>query len=401
MNYEIHHSGYPIALKGYTYASWIIDKEDHASTSGWIFTVDGDNITRGSKKQTFIACSTITVEFIALASGCKEGECTTWKKTFLVLNCILLILGNCCGPLIIRLYFIKGGKRIWLSSCIQTAGFPLTLIPLFVSYVHRRRWSATNFTAATSTNKLVLMKPWIFAASTIIGILTGLSNYLYGHGICLLPVSTSSLIVATQLAFTAGFAYLLVKHKFTAFSINAIVLLTAGAEVLALHTSGDRPEGVSKKEYALGAKQAVTYTTVLEIQLVMCFFATAFCTVGMIINKDFQAISREAKQYELGETKYYLVLVGAVILLQGFFVGIVGVIFYGSSLLSGVLVTVSLPITELLAVLLFDEKFQSEKGVALFLSLWGFVSYFFGERKQSKKNIHQTQETEIARVGDP
>ncbi|KAL2515299.1 Purine permease 1 [Forsythia ovata] len=244
---------------------------------------------------------------------------TTWKKTFLVLNCILLTLSNCGAPLIIRLYFIKGGKRIWLSSFIQTA---------------------------------------------------------------------------------------------------------AGAAVLALHTSGDRPEGVSKKEYALGfiftlfaaalagfnmplleftylkAKQTVTYTMVLEIQLVACFFASSFCTVGMIINKDFQAISREARQYELGETKYYLVLVGAVILAQGFYVGIVAVIFYGSSLLSGIIVTVSLPIIELLAVLFFDEKFQSEKGVALFPSLWGFVSYFFGERKQSKKNIHQTQETEIVRAGD-
>ncbi|KAL2492606.1 Purine permease 3 [Abeliophyllum distichum] len=334
---------------------------------------------------------------------------TTWRKSFLVLNCILLTLGNCSGPLLIRLYFIKGGKRIWLSSCVQTAGFPITLIPLFVSYLHRRRKSATNFTAATSTTKLILMKPWVFAASTIIGIQTGLSNYFYGHGVSCLPVSTSSLIVATQLAFTAGFAYLLVKQKFTAFSINAIVLLTAGTAILALHTSGDRPEGISKKDYALGfvftlagavlagfmmpfleftylkARQAVTYNMVLEIQLVMCFFATAFCTIGMIINKDFQAISREARQYKLGETKYYLVLVGAVILLQGFYVGIVGVIFYGSSLLSGVLVTVLLPITELLAVLLFDEKFQSEKGVALFLSVWGFVSYFFGEWKQSEE----------------
>ncbi|KAL2492603.1 Purine permease 3 [Abeliophyllum distichum] len=140
---------------------------------------------------------------------------TTWKKTFLVLNCILLILGNCGGPLIIRLYFIKGGKRIWLSSCIQTAGFPITMIHLFVSYLHRRRRCTANITAATSSTKLVLMKPWVFAASTIIGILTGMSDYLYGHGISCLPVSTSSLIVATQLAFTAGFAYLLVKQKFT------------------------------------------------------------------------------------------------------------------------------------------------------------------------------------------
>lgn len=144
------------------------------------------------------------------------------------------------------------------------------------------------------------------------GILTGLVDYFYSYGIARIPVSTSSLIVATQLAFTAGFAFLLVKQKFTAFSINAVVLLTVGAAVLALHTSGDRPDGESNKDYALGfvftlsgtalagfiipfleltylkAKQVVTYTLVMEIQMVMAFFATAFCTVGMIINKDFQ-----------------------------------------------------------------------------------------------------------------
>ncbi|XP_022851126.1 purine permease 1-like [Olea europaea var. sylvestris] len=350
---------------------------------------------------------------------------TTWKKTLLVLNCILLTVGNCGGPLIIRLYFIRGGKRIWLSSWIQTAGFPIILIPLFVSYMNRRRQRPINCTTSTATTELFLMKTRVLIASAIIGVITGLSNYFYGYGLVRLPVSTSSLLVATQLAFTAGFAFLLVKQKFTAFSTNAIVLLTIGAAVLALHTSSDRPEGESKKEYVLGfvftlagaalagfimpsleltylkAKQAVTYRLVLEIQLVMCFFATVFSTVGMIINKDFQAISKEAMQYELGETKYYLVLVWAAIILEGFFLGIVGVVFYGSSLLAGVIVTVSIPITELLAVIFFHEKFQAEKGVALFLSLWGFVSYFFGEMKQSKKIIHRTEETEMARTGDP
>ncbi|CAA3021464.1 purine permease 3-like [Olea europaea subsp. europaea] len=349
---------------------------------------------------------------------------TTWRKTLLVLNCLLLTGGNCGGPLILRLYFIRGGKRVWLSSWIQTAGFPITLIPLFVSYMHRRRSAAHCH--ATATTKLFVMKPWVLAASIIMGILTGLVDYFYSYGIARIPVSTSSLIVATQLAFTAGFAFLLVKQKFTAFSINAVVLLTVGAAVLALHTSGDRPDGESNKDYALGfvftlsgtalagfiipfleltylkAKQVVTYTLVMEIQMVMAFFATAFCTVGMIINKDFQAISREAKQYELGETKYYLVLVGAAISLQGLFLGIGGVVYYGSSLLSGIIITVSLPVTELLAVIFFHEKFQAQKGISLFLSLWGIISYFFGEMKHNKKNICQTEdESEMTRAADP
>lgn len=110
----------------------------------------------------------------------------------------------------------------------------------------------------------------------------------------------------------AAFAFLLVKQKFTSFSINAIVLLTLGAGVLALHSSSDRPEGESKKEYILGfvltlaaaalygfilplveltyqkARQAIDYMLVMEIQMVMCLFATLFCTVGMFINNDFQ-----------------------------------------------------------------------------------------------------------------
>lgn len=38
------------------------------------------------------------------------------------------------------------------------------------------------------------------------------------------------------------------------------------------------------------AKRPITYTLVIEMQLVMGFFATAFCAVGMIVNKDFQVM---------------------------------------------------------------------------------------------------------------
>ena len=65
--------------------------------------------------------------------------------------------------------------------------------------------------------------------------------------------------------------------------------------------------------------------------------------------------------------------------------GTVGIIFCASSLLSGILIAVLLPVTEILAVIFYREKFQAEKGVALVLSLWGFVSYFYGEIKDERK----------------
>ncbi|CAA0839081.1 Purine permease 2 [Striga hermonthica] len=121
---------------------------------------------------------------------------------------------------------------------------------------------------------------------------------MYSYGVARLPVSMSSLIVASQLVFTAAPAFLLVGQRFTAFSVNAVVLLSVGA--------------------------AVSATTV--------------CTDGMAVNHDFQAIAREAKEFGLGETNYYLVMVGSIIIWQCFFFGMIGLIFYSTSPLSVVII---------------------------------------------------------------
>nr|GEY19936.1 purine permease 1-like [Tanacetum cinerariifolium] len=325
------------------------------------------------------------------------------KKTLLILSCILLAIGNCGGPLITRLYFIHGGKRVWLSSSLETAGWPVIIIILIILYLRRRT------TQKNKPTTLVYMRPRLFFAVAFIGVITGLDDYLYAYGVARLPISTSALILAPHLAFLAFFAYILVKQKFTPYSVNAVVLLTVGAGVLALHTSNDRPKGESKKEYTLGfvmtvaagllygfvlplieltynkAKQEITYTLVVEIQMVMCLFATVFCMIGMIANGDFKVIPREANDFELGKAKYYAILCASALLWQSFFLGAIGVIFCASSLLSGVIIAALLPVTEVLAVVFYKEKFQAEKGVALVLSLWGFTSYFYGEFKVEKK----------------
>ncbi|XP_051116783.1 purine permease 3-like [Andrographis paniculata] len=332
-----------------------------------------------------------------------------WRKIFLILNCILLAVGNSGGPLIMRLYFVKGGARIWLSSFLQTAGFPIMLLPLAAAYIRRRRRSD----GASAT--VIFMTPRVFLGCAGVGILAGISNYFYSYGLAKLPVSTSSLIVASQLVFTAAFAYFLVKQRFTAYSVNAVVLLTVGAAVLGMNAGGDRPEGVTGKEYSLGfaltvaaaavaglmlpvveltygkaaaAGEEISYSLVVEFQMTMSAVATVFSAVGMLINNDFQAISREAKQYELGEFKYYWVLLWTSIVLQCFFLGMVGVVFYASSLLSAIVITVTLPITQILAVVFYHENFHPEKGVSLFLTLWGFASYSYGEIKI--KNINNS-----------
>ncbi|XP_042488322.1 purine permease 1-like isoform X1 [Macadamia integrifolia] len=333
------------------------------------------------------------------------------RRSLLLINSAMLGIGNCGGPLIMRLYFVRGGKRIWFSSWLETGGWPFLLIPLAASYFHRRRAKrGGGGDSPDNDTKLFFMKPLVFFACVVIGILTGVDDYLYAYGMARLPVSTSSLIIASQLGFTAFFAFLLVRQKFTSYSINSIFLLTVAAVVLGLHTNGDRPANESKKEYFMGffltlaaaalyglvlpmveltykkANQIITYSLVMEMQLVISVFATLFCTIGMLVNKDFEVIPREAREYELGESKYYLVAVFSAFIWQFFFLGSIGVIFYGSSLLAAVIITALLPVTEVLAVFFFQESFKVEKGISLALSLWGFASYFYGEFKASKKS---------------
>ncbi|KAM0882143.1 hypothetical protein ACQ4PT_032513 [Festuca glaucescens] len=329
------------------------------------------------------------------------------------INCGMLSLGTTGGPLLSRLYYSKGGHRQWLSAWLETGGWPLLLIPVSASYLARR--------ARDPLAPLVLTRPRILLAAAALGVATGADDFLYAYGLSFLPVSTSAILISTQLAFTVFFAFLIVRQRLTASSLNAVALLTMGAVVLGLHASSDRPAGVSRGQYwlgfflslgaaalyglvlplveltykrAAGGGRVLTYALVMEMQLVMGFFATAFCTVGMIVNNDFQAITREARAFELGEARYYTVLVWSAILWQFFFLGAVGVIFCVHTLFTGILIAAFIPVTEVLGVVFLHEKFSSEKGVALVLSLWGLASYSYGEYTEAQANKKKAASSE-------
>ncbi|GJN33741.1 hypothetical protein PR202_gb22364 [Eleusine coracana subsp. coracana] len=364
------------------------------------------------------------------------------RNPLLVVNFILMVVGTAGGPLCLRAYFLYGGNRKWLSSFLQTAGSPLLLVPLYFSFRRRSRVTDANGGAPSLSTTMTkpstgistrffLMTPRLLAASTVIGVLMGLDDLLYAYGLAYLPVSTSSILISTQLAFTAGFALLLVRQRFTAFSVNALVLLSVGAAMLGMNASGDRPPGVSAAQYGAGFAMtlgaaalfglmlpamelsqarhaaragpgAFNYALVMEMQLVIGLAATGFSVVGMVVNNDFHAIPREAREFGLGgQSGYYLLMVGSVLVYQCFFLGTIGAIFFGSALLAGVVVTVLIPITEVLAVMLFREPFSGTKGVALALSLWGFVSYFYGEVQTANKANRQADKAPGAAHLDP
>lgn len=338
-----------------------------------------------------------------------------YRPSLLVILSACLVLMGAGGPLLLRVYFVHGGKRLFLSAMLQISGWPLLLPPICVSLYRSRRHGVAK----------LLLPPRLAGAAAVLGALYAVSCFMYALGSQALPLSTSSLLLATQLAFTAVFAFLFVGLRFTPFSANAVVLLTIGPAVLGVGPGSGKPAGEASRTYWTGFCEAIAaaalaglvlplvevatarygrrtgpaarvpppYATVMQMQAVMGAAGTVVCLLGMAVKSDFQAVASEAATFGLGETNYYLVLVWDAVSWQLLNLGIVGLITCASSLLAGIMIAVLLPLSEVLAVIFLHEKFDGPKGIALVLSLWGFASYLYGEKAQSK-TMQQTQKME-------
>ncbi|XP_078429701.1 purine permease 1-like [Wolffia australiana] len=326
------------------------------------------------------------------------------KQALLAINCTLIVAGA-SAPLLLRLYFLNGGDLLWLSSLVQVGGWPLLLIPITISTL-----------SGDSSTSISLP---LFAAASGIGLLIGLDSYLFAVSSSALPATTNAILNTTQLAFVAVFSFLIVRQKFTPFSVNAVVVLTLGAVVLAAPAAADRPAGETKGKYFLGfaaslgsaalyaltlpltelvfrrVRGPVTHRMVLEVQVVVSAFASVVCVVGMLVKGDFQEVARESGEPDIGKVKYYLVLVGGAVAWQAFSLGLMGTIACSSSLFAGVVVAVLLPVSEVTAVVLFRERFDVRKGVAMALSLWGFASYCYGDLSQPRPFLRRSTLLEL------
>ncbi|KAK9130040.1 hypothetical protein Sjap_010527 [Stephania japonica] len=359
--------------------------------------------------------TTTTTTTTATATTHPSKPSMKYRRPLLLLSCIALTIGLAGAPLLLRLYYIHGGKRRWLITTVQTAGFPLLLIPITSIFLSRPR-------PAKLSHFLIDPKLAFFAALT--GLFFGLDNFLYSLGLSFLPLSTSTILMATQLIFIAVFARFLVKQRFTAFSVNSVVLMVLGCVLLGVRANGDRPHGVSNGQYVLGffmtlgcaaligalwpwmercftkASKPVDFCGFLQFQFCLTFFATVFGVVGMLANKDFQVLRKEAKEYGLGSSAYCATIIGAAVLFQLSLAGGAGATFTASAFFSGIATSVLVPITDILALIVFGEVFTAEKGMALALCSWGLLSYLYGEYRTSKKDVDKSSVESIIHVSD-
>lgn len=159
---------------------------------------------------------------------------------------VFVIAGQAVATLLGRQYYDKGGKSTWLATLVQLSGFPI-LIP-FYFFPPLKNITKTKNTANISTKPASPMA--VGGVYISLGLLVAVDCYLYSVGLMYIPVSTYSLICASQLAFNALFSYFLNSQKFTPFIINSLLLLTLSSTLLV--SDGDSSNKVSRGKYIIG-----------------------------------------------------------------------------------------------------------------------------------------------------
>ncbi|XP_028762460.1 probable purine permease 10 [Neltuma alba] len=317
-----------------------------------------------------------------------------YKRWFLVsLYIVFLLVGQSAATLLGNLYYDKGGNSKWMATFVQSAGFPV-LIPLLFYFSQRRK----------PTSDIPKTKPSVFTFALLylaFGLLLTGDNLMYSYGLLYLPVSTYSLLCATQLAFNALFSYFLNSQKFSPPILNSLVLLTISASLLAVNSDSEESKALSKIEYIIGflctlgasaayslylslvqlsfekVIKAETFSSVLNMQFYPNFLSTCGCVVGLFASGEWKTLNNEMKEYQTGRVSYIMTLVWTAVTWQVSTMGMLGLILEVSSLFSNVIGTVSLPVVPILSIFFFHDRINGVKVASLLLALWGFISYIY------------------------
>ncbi|XP_020404851.1 probable purine permease 11, partial [Zea mays] len=326
----------------------------------------------------------------------ESSKAKNWKRWLVVAaDAILLIVGQTSATLLGRYYYSQGGNSKWLSTFVQTAGFPLLFFGLF-------------FFPSKSSGSPVGKTAMIYA---VLGLIITADNMMYSHGLMFLPVSTFSLICASQLAFNVFFSYVLNSQKLTGLIMNSVVLLTLAALLLGANheTHGPITGGVSGGKYLLGFLLTVgasgtyslilslmqltfenvikkqTFSAVLNMQIYTALVATFASLVGLFASGEWMDLREEMDRFQSGQFSYLMTLVWASVSWQLASVGVVGLVFEVSSLFSNVISTFALPIVPLFGVMAFHDRMNGVKIIAMLISIWGFLSYLYQNYLDDKK----------------
>ncbi|KAJ0961760.1 hypothetical protein J5N97_029588 [Dioscorea zingiberensis] len=327
-----------------------------------------------------------------------------------------VLTGQTVATILGRFYYDQGGDSKWMATLVQSAGSLLFLLPLLLL-------SSSN-SPNTSIPYSLTSKAAIYI---LFGIVIASDNLMYSYGLLFLPVSTYSLICATQLAFNAVFSYYINSEKLTAPILNSVVLLTFSAALLGLHAGSETSVHVSGEKYTLGFiltlaaaalfslllslmqltfekfYKRVTFRVVLELQTYTNFIATCTSVVGLFARGEWRSLRGEMEEFKKGTEAYVMTLVWTAISWQVASVGLVGLVFVASSLLANMIGTLALPLVPIFAVIFFHDRLDGVKVMAMMVALWGFLSYIYQQYLDDSKakKFARAHTMEISVVSSP
>ena len=157
MSHGLGYSGEPPVLERYSNASWINNKEDLSSSSGWVFVYGGGVISWSSKKQTCISYSTMTLEFIALTSTSKKAE---WLQNLMfkiiLLRKLISPVGIHCDSnlALVTLIVVYYGKSRHISLNHDLVKRLIKKWVIIFDYVNTKMNLEDNFTKVLPRNSI-------------------------------------------------------------------------------------------------------------------------------------------------------------------------------------------------------------------------------------------------------
>ena len=301
-----------------------------------------------------------------------------------------------------RLYFENGGKSTWMGTLVQLIGFPVLFLFRFFSKIKTPKSTDTSFRQFPSF--ITLGSVYI-----VTGLLVSANSYMSSVGLLYLPVSNFSLILASQLAFTAFFSYFLNSQKFTPFIVNSLFLLTISSALLVVNTESQSTADVSRVKYVIGIICTIgasagiglllslvqlilrkvlknhTVSTVMDLVAYQSLVASCVVLIGLFASGEWKTLTSEMENYKLGKAPYAITLASIAISWQVYTIGVVGLIFESSSVFSNSITAVGLPIVPVVAVIVFGDKMNTSKIFSIILAIWGFISFVYQHYLDEKK----------------
>ncbi|KAL8468432.1 hypothetical protein ACS0TY_031589 [Phlomoides rotata] len=196
---------------------------------------------------------------------------------------------------------------------------------------------------------------------------------------------------------TRIFSYFINSLKLTPLIFNSILLLTLSSVLLVLQPDSSGPTTdhtkhvlgfvctmsgaagysllLSVEQLAYGkALQKQGIREILEVIFYESMVTTAALLIGLFGRGEWRRLKAEMEGFE---GNYVAILVFAALSWQVFAVGMVYLMLNISSLFANVISTMNVPVVPILAVVVFRDKMNGLKVVAMVLAIWGSASYIY------------------------